>query len=102
MLIYVFTGPKTKNPQSRKTTGPEDFTLFHQSKGNTPYPLFPEDWSLYVYQAGLLAPGSSYLPSLPGILTPVANFRLSSPDTAAGPPLILTGFPLGLTSFIQS
>src|SRR3990172_731247 len=51
---------------------------------------------LYVNQAGLLVPGSSYSPHLPG-LSQWFYLRLSSPDTAAGPPLILTRVPLGLT-----
>lgn len=46
-------------------------------------------------QAGLLATGSSYLPEPSHPVTPGSGFfQVSSPDTAAGPRRILTGFPI--------
>jgi hypothetical protein len=48
---------------------------------------------LFSFQAGLLTPGSPYLPRLPDLA--VSGFlRRSSPVTAAGPSPILTEFPL--------
>ena len=46
-------------------------------------------------QAGLLTPGSLYLPEPSHLDTPSSGIHgLSSPVTAAGPRRILTGFPI--------
>ena len=45
-----------------------------------------------LFQAGLLAPGSSYSPRLP-VTHDSGLMWVSSPDTAAGPLPIFTGFP---------
>jgi hypothetical protein len=66
-------------------------------------PIREERDTLFCRRAGLLASGSSYLPSFPSMLT--VAIRLSSPVTAAGPQRIYTVFPLipeGTTHSLQT
>ena len=58
----------------------------------TCYVVTPDTRGDSANRVGLLAPGSSYSPSLP-ILTDSGVLRLSYPVTAAGPQRIFTVFP---------
>jgi len=62
-------------------------------------PLFPRKYHKSIGMAGLLAPGSHYLPRLPGYY-PSGIMRRSSPVTVAGQRGSHTLFPiiLGLTA----
>jgi hypothetical protein len=61
------------------------------------FPSFRLSLAALVSQAGLLATGSIYLPEPSHLDTPSSGIHgLSSPDTAAGPRRILTGFPIKL------